>query len=95
MGTQFLTYELLLHCAGIAGFLCYIIGFAALQLGYIDGNGTAYTLWSLAGASLVLVSLLGAFNLASLLIQVSWIIIGLTGLIRRALNRPANMVKTS
>ncbi|PTX54028.1 hypothetical protein C8N43_2833 [Litoreibacter ponti] len=69
---------------GIAGFLAYMAGFAGLQLGLIDGNGTVYIWTNLVGASLVLISLLHAFNLASLLIQVSWIIIGLAGLIRRA-----------
>ena len=88
MWTQYLTYEFTLQIAGIAGFLCYIIGFAGVQLGFIDGNNIGYTLWSLAGASLVLTSLMGAFNLASMLIQVSWIIICISGLIRRAWTTP-------
>jgi hypothetical protein len=94
MWTQFFTHDAFLQTAGIAGFICYIIGFAGVQLGYIDGNSSTYTLWSLSGASLVLISLLGAFNLASMLIQISWIIIGITGLVRRALNRSRNLVKT-
>lgn len=94
MSPEFITQDQLFQLAGIAGFLCYIIGFAAVQMNWINGNGNAYTLWSLAGASLVLISLVGAFNLASLLIQVSWIVICLTALIRRALNRPQNLAKT-
>ena len=79
--------------AGIFGFLFYIMGFAGVQLGYIDGNGNTYTLLSLAGASLVLLSLIGAFNLASMLIQISWIIICLTALLRRSLNSKHEVAK--
>lgn len=81
------------QAAGVAGFLCYIIGFAGVQLGFIDGNSNGYTLLSLAGASLVLFSLIGAFNLASMLIQISWIIICLAALLRRALNPNHRPVK--
>lgn len=94
MWADLLTHEQLLQCAGVAGFVCYIIGFASLQLGYLDGNGIPYTLWSLAGAMLVLTSLMGAFNLASMLIQVSWIIICVVGLIRRSLNSQVRHAKT-
>lgn len=94
MWSHFITSGHLFQLIGIAGFICYIIGFASLQLGYLDGNSKAYTLWSLAGASLVLTSLIGAFNLASMLIQVSWIIICIVGLIRRSLNRPVRQVKS-
>jgi hypothetical protein len=94
MWTQFFTHDLMLQTAGVAGFICYIIGFSGVQLGFIDGNGATYTLWSLAGASLVLTSLLGAFNLGSMLIQISWIVVGTTSLIRRALNSSKNIAKT-
>ena len=81
------------QAAGVLGFLFYITGFAGVQLGYMNGNSNAYTLTSLTGASLVLVSLTGAFNLASMLIQVSWIIICVTALLRRALNPNRNTAK--
>ncbi len=75
--------ETVFQLIGIAGFLSYMVGFAALQLGLIDGNGAAYTIANILGAFLVLISLTTAFNLASLLIQVAWIFIGIYGLWRR------------
>lgn len=75
--------ETVFQLIGIAGFFSYMAGFAALQLGFIDGNGTVYTVSNLLGACLVLISLTTAFNLASLLIQIAWIMIGLYGLWRR------------
>ena len=69
---------------GLAGFAAYLAGFGALQLGWLDGNGRAYAWMNITGASFVLVSLYDAFNLASALIQISWIVFGYIGLIRRA-----------
>ncbi len=69
---------------GVLGFLCYISAFGAVQLGCLDGNSTTYSLVNILAASLVAVSLLHDFNLASALIQGSWIVAGLTGLSLRA-----------
>lgn len=68
---------------GVFGFLLYIGSFAALQLRVIDGNSMLYTLLNLGAAALVLVSLIHEFNLASALIQTSWIVIGLVGVVLR------------
>ncbi len=65
---------------GVAGFLSYIASFALLQLQVISGNGYLYPFLNVLGAGLVLISLMDAFNLASLLIQVSWIVIGIGGM---------------
>lgn len=73
----------ILQLFGLAGFILYLVNFTGLQAGYLDGNGLTYTLGSVMAATLVLISLIGAFNLASLLIQVSWIFIGLFGIWRR------------
>lgn len=68
---------------GVCGFLLYIGSFGALQLRLIDGNGVAYTLLNIAAAALVLISLIHDFNLASALIQISWVAIGGLGLALR------------
>ena len=68
---------------GVFGFVLYIGSFAALQLKMMDGNSLSYTLLNLAAAGFVLVSLIYDFNLASALIQVSWIAIGLVGVALR------------
>ena len=75
-------YEL----AGLLGFVAYLGAFASVQFGFLDGNSTTYSLANVLAASLVAVSLEAEFNLASALIQGSWIIIGLTGLALRARN---------
>ncbi len=73
--------------AGVAGFILYIIGFASLQFGFLNGNGNVYAAVSVTAASLVLLSLTEMFNLASALIQVSWITIGLSGIAYRTFRR--------
>lgn len=69
---------------GIFGFLFYLLAFGAVQLGCMNGNGVTYSLTNVLAASLVAVSLTADFNLASALIQGSWILIGLIGLALRA-----------
>jgi len=66
---------------GVAGFITYIVSFAALQARFIDGNGFTYSVLNILAAAFVLVSLTEAFNLASMLIQVSWITIGIVGIL--------------
>jgi len=73
-----------LEWAGVFGFICYISAFGAVQLGKLDGNSTGYTLLNILAAGFVAVSLFAEFNLASALIQSSWIIFGVAGLILRA-----------
>ena len=72
-----------LQAIGVLGFVAYMASFALLQARVIDGNGPAYCLLNVIAASLVLISLADAFNLASLLTQLSWIVIGLAGLASR------------
>lgn len=78
----------LIQLAGLFGFFGYMAGFAAQQFSVIDGNSKAYSIINVVSASLVLVSLTEHFNLASALIQVSWIAIGIIGLTLRMM-RPA------
>lgn len=68
---------------GIAGFFFYIFAFGAVQFDWLNGNSTLYSICNIVAASLVAVSLIADFNLASALIQGSWILIGFTGLILR------------
>lgn len=85
--TEVITYISILdplQLIGIAGFVCYIGAFGIVQLGLMDGNSMAYSLVNILAATLVGISLIAEFNLASALIQVSWIVIGTTGLLLRA-----------
>jgi len=67
---------------GFLGIALYLSSYAALQFGYLNGQGGAYALLNLAAASGVLISLIQAFNLSSAVIQVFWIIISVVGLVR-------------
>ncbi len=77
---QYLTHLGPFELTGVIGFFVYITMFGAVQLGLMDGNSNAYSLGNVAAASLVAISLIQEFNLASALIQGSWIVIGLIGL---------------
>ena len=68
--------------AGYLGVAFYISSYAALQFGAISGRGYLYAFLNLIGASLVLASLAEAYNLASAIIQVTWITISIVGLVR-------------
>ena len=74
---------------GVAGFVLYMLSYFLLQIGKIEGCGNIYILMNLSAASFVLVSLVHNFNLASALIQISWILISIIGLIRFNLIKPA------
>lgn len=78
-----------LELIGVAGFFAYISAFASVQIGQMDGNGIAYSLLNILAATLVGIGLLAEFNLSSALIQGSWIIIGLTGLVLRLIKSPS------
>jgi len=67
---------------GLAGTALYIGSYFLLQAGKIRGESIAYAVSNLLAAALVLFSLSYKFNLASTLIQVSWIMISLVGLYR-------------
>lgn len=67
---------------GIAGVGFYISSYMLLQLGMLRGTSYTYAGMNLVGASLVLFSLMSAFNLASAIIQATWIVISAFGIAR-------------
>ena len=68
---------------GIIGVAFYICNYFLLQVNLLDGNSITYTILNLLAATLVLISLVNTFNLPSVLIQVSWILISLVGIVLR------------
>lgn len=84
-----------LQLIGVLGFLAYMSAFGLVQFGRMDGNGVKYTLCNVLAASLVAVSLFTEFNLSSALIQGSWIIIGLIGLVKRLTHKEVSASRTS
>lgn len=69
--------------AGLAGFVAYVAAYGLVQMNKLDGNSSAYSVINIVAAALVLVSLYRDFNLASALIQVTWISLGLIGMLLR------------
>ena len=67
---------------GYLGVATYIGSYTALQTGFVRGRSFAYIMANLTAASLVLVSLINAYNQASALIQITWVCISLYGLAR-------------
>ena len=67
---------------GLAGTLMVLLAFFLLQAGRLSGNGIAYQLLNLFGAAGVLVSLLGTFNPAVFLLELTWVLISAYGIAR-------------
>lgn len=75
-------FPALYETTGLVGVVFYLLAYGLLQAGLIGGNSYSYTLLNLFAASCVLVSLALHFNLSSLLIQISWIVISIFGMTR-------------
>ena len=73
----------ILRASGVLGSIIYVGGFALVQYGKACGNGRLYSVSKIFAASLVLISLVGAFNLGAFLIQIGFIFFGIMGVIRQ------------
>lgn len=74
--------------AGLVGVLMILLAYAGAALGRLDPKGAWSLLANLAGAGLILLSLLIAnFNLASTVMEGAWALVALAGLVRLALKR--------
>ena len=67
---------------GLVGTLMVLGAFFLLQAGRLNGNGIPYQLLNLFGASGVLVSLLGTFNVSVFLLEAVWVAISAYGIAR-------------
>jgi uncharacterized protein (DUF983 family) len=65
---------------GNIGVALVLAAYLGLTLGRFAGDRPPYLLLNLVGSVLLLVSLVFAFNLSAVLIQVFWIVISLIGL---------------
>lgn len=74
--------------AGLAGVLMILAAYAGAALGRLDPKGVWSLTANLVGACLILVSLLVAdFNLSSTVMEGSWALVALAGLVRLAILR--------
>ena len=67
---------------GLVGTLMVLGAFFLLQAGRLNGNGIPYQLLNLFGASGVLVSLRGTFNVSVFLLEAVWVAISAYGIAR-------------
>jgi hypothetical protein len=67
---------------GVIGVLLVLLAYAAAALGKLDVKGAPSLFANFLGASLILLSLSVDFNLSALLMEGSWALVSLIGLIR-------------
>ncbi|WP_170019078.1 hypothetical protein [Campylobacter sp. RM16190] len=67
---------------GFLGMICIVLAYFLLQIGKMTSADLSYQLINLAGAILLIISLLVHFNLGSFLIEVFWIFITLYGIFK-------------
>jgi hypothetical protein len=72
--------ELLANIIGIIGTTLVVGTYFLMQLNKLDPKGFLFNVINLLGAIFLLLSLLVHFNLASLIIEVFWIIASLIGI---------------
>lgn len=72
--------DAILQLSGLVGVAFYLVSYSLLQLGLIRGSGYPYAVMNLFAAVFVLASLMQAFNFASALVQIFWILISLIGI---------------
>ena len=67
---------------GMLGAGCFIVAYFATLRGWLDATGWRFPAVNLLGASLVLVSLIDAWNLPSVILECFWAAISVYGLMR-------------
>jgi len=77
------------EAAGIAGVLLILIAYAGAQLERIDPLKAPALLLNLAGAGLIILSLIYDWNLPAFLMETAWAGVAGYGLVRLALRRRA------
>lgn len=86
---SFITSINMLDIIGIIGFGIYIINYSLVTFQKINSHGTAFFSTNILAACCVLTSLTQSFNLASALIQVFWICLGIVAIALRIFPRSA------
>ena len=68
--------------AGVAGSVVVIVAYFGTQAGWLTANDPRFAIANLAGAALIITSLMMDWNLAAFVMEVFWILISLYGLAR-------------
>ena len=72
----------LFDVAGFIGVLLIIVAYLLLQLEKLPSSSPRYSLLNAAGALLIIISLIFAFNLSAFIVEAFWFLISLVGLWR-------------
>jgi hypothetical protein len=72
---------------GFMGVLLIIIAYLLLHLDKLSSSSPSYSLVNAAGALLIIISLIFAFNLSAFIVEVFWFLISLLGLWRSLVAR--------
>jgi hypothetical protein len=67
---------------GVIGVAMILVAYAGAALGRLDVKGALSLSANFVGASLILLSLMVDFNLSALLMEGSWALVSLAGLVR-------------
>ena len=77
----------LFDLVGFIGVLLIVVAYLLLQLDKLPSSSPKYSLLNAAGALLIIVSLVFAFNLSAFIVEVFWFLISLLGLWRSLVYR--------
>ncbi len=85
----------LIDLIGIVGVIIIIIGYMLLQLGKMDASDLSFSVLNTLGALLIIISLLYDWNLASFIMEFTWMMISLYGILKyyKRKKREENAVK--
>ena len=72
---------------GFIGVLLIVVAYLLLQLDKLPSSSPRYSLLNAAGALLIIVSLIFAFNLSAFIVEAFWFLISLLGLWRSLISR--------
>ncbi|MBB5720933.1 putative membrane protein [Loktanella ponticola] len=79
-----------LDAIGVAGFGLYVLNYGLLTLQRVQSHQARYFIVNGLAATMVLIGLMSAFNLAAALIQIFWIVISSIAIVIRLRKRTAH-----
>ncbi|MGH8184749.1 MAG: CBU_0592 family membrane protein [Rhodanobacteraceae bacterium] len=65
---------------GLAGMIVTLLAYLLLQARRLHGNGIVYQLMNAVGSAAIIVSLIYAFNLPAMILEVAWLAISIYGI---------------
>lgn len=66
---------------GLLGMLVTLLAYFLLQARRLGGNGLVYQLMNAVGSAAIIVSLVYAFNLPAMILEIAWLAISVYGIV--------------